>query len=81
VKHPKIGNIDLGAAGIAGQAFTDAYTTVVTEVAGDAAVYMGGRLAYTVDSPNGRFFEDLRNFQMAGASDHKRHSTYSGGAD
>lgn len=66
----------IGFGGIAGQAFTDAYTTVITEVAGDAAVYMGGRFAYLVRNPSPRFFEDLRNFRMAAACDTYRQESY-----
>jgi hypothetical protein len=71
------GNTSIGFGGVAGQAFTNAYTTVVTEAAGDASVYMGGRFAYSVEKPTARFFEDLRNFQMAGAADHARRKVYS----
>jgi hypothetical protein len=69
------GDTSIGFGGTAGQAFTNAYTTVVTDITA-CAVYMGGRLAYMVENPTSQFFDDLRNFQMAGAANHERRRTY-----
>lgn len=54
----------LGFGGIGGQAFTNAYTTVVLGPLGDACVYFGGRLAYQIQKPNQRFLNDLASHQM-----------------
>lgn len=54
----------LGFGGIGGQAFTNAYTTVVLGPMGDACVYFSGRFAYQVARPNKHFLADLSNHQM-----------------
>jgi hypothetical protein len=66
-----------GFGGIAGQAFTTIYTTVVIESMTNAAVYMGGRHAYTVQCISEEFEEDLRNHRMAAARGDKRKALYS----
>ncbi len=54
----------LGFGGIGGQAITKAYTIVVM-CDNSAAVYFGGRLAYTIPTVNRRFMQDLRDQNMA----------------
>ena len=54
----------LGFGGIGGQAFTNAYTTVVRGPQGDAAVYFAGRFAYHLNAPNQVFFDALANRAM-----------------
>lgn len=48
-----------GFGGLAGQAFTNAYTIVVQGAAGEVCVYFAGRLAYRLARPNEQFFQDL----------------------
>lgn len=54
-----------GKGGIAGQAFTDAYTTVV-QCGNAAAVYFGSRMAYCIDDLNKvpDFFTRVRERDM-----------------
>ena len=58
------GDTSTGFGGIAGQAFTTAYTTVVIESSVNAAVYFGGRLAYVLRNPNAAFWLNLRDHRM-----------------
>ena len=59
-----------GFGGIAGQAFTDAYTVIVYSMNENVAcVYIAGRHAYTIQQPSPTFFEHVRNRQMHGARD------------
>lgn len=58
----------LGFGGIGGQAFTSAYTVVVScDMAGAAAVYFGGRFAYLVEHArqNEAFRQDVAGHSMA----------------
>ena len=55
----------LGFGGVAGQAFTQAYTTVVMESETNAAVYFAGRLAYVIAPINHAFLQDLSCHNMA----------------
>ena len=50
----------LGFGGMAGQAFTSAYTTVVISELRHAVVYIGGRRAYKVEV-TGEFMDDVRS--------------------
>lgn len=65
----------LGFGGMAGQAFTQAYTVVVSCFeTGEYAVYHGGQLAYIISrsySPKGMqaFREDLAARELVGAMD------------
>lgn len=63
----------LGFGGVGGQAFTNAYTTVVEcdiekpktdEIHHMWMVFFGGRIAYTVENPTKEFFEDLQSNHM-----------------
>lgn len=55
----------LGFGGLAGQAFTSSYSTVVLPDTRDvAAVYFGGRFAYLIKNPTDKFWEDVRSYQM-----------------
>ncbi len=58
----------LGFGGMAGQAFTSAYTTVVISDHLHAAVYVGGRLAYLAEVTN-EFMDDVSNHRMLGVCD------------
>lgn len=59
----------LGFGGVAGQAFTRAYTTVIVNDANRVAcVYFAGRFAYLVQPINETFMNDVRNFNMAEVS-------------
>lgn len=59
------GSTALGFGGIGGAAVTTAQTTVIIGPAGDAAVYFGKRIAYYIEVPNAKFWEDLRSHSMA----------------
>ena len=65
----------IGFGGVAGQGFTEAYTTVVIESSIDAAVYFGGRLAYVLHLLNARFWLDLRDHRMVAVRDAGRYRT------
>lgn len=54
----------IGFGGIAGQAFTQAYTTVVICDLTSAAVYFGGRKAYVIERVNEFFMGDLNTHSM-----------------
>jgi len=55
----------LGFGGIGGQAITSAYVCVIeSNLIGQFAVYFGGRLAYVIKRPTGKFFEDISNQTM-----------------
>lgn len=56
----------LGFGGIGGQAFTSAYTTVITETNTNIwGVFFGERLAYVIENPNDVFMDNLKNFNMS----------------
>ena len=55
----------LGFGGVAGQAFTNAYTTVIISEHRIAAVYIGSQLAYLCEVTQ-EFMEDVRNRNMRG---------------
>jgi len=65
-------NTSCGFGGIAGNAFTSGIVTVigiaesvVLETPTNAVlVYVNGRFAYVVDSPNTKFREDMANFRL-----------------
>jgi hypothetical protein len=63
------GDTSLGFGGVAGQAFTTAYTTVVVHYR-DACVYFGGRFAYrvVVDATT-PFLTDLGSHGMRSVAD------------
>jgi len=78
-------NTACGHGGIAGQAFTSAYTVVVECKHSQAcAVYFGPRLAYVVKHPNTEFWEDVGHFQLRGKGEglgrYSRLADYSGAA-
>lgn len=59
------GSTALGFGGIGGQAMTSAYTTVVMDMyTGWVGVFFGEKLAYKINNPNQKFYEDMRNGQM-----------------
>lgn len=58
------GSTALGFGGIGGAAMTTAYTVIVRGPQGDYAVYFSGRLAYHIENPERRFFEDIAKGQM-----------------
>lgn len=62
------GSTALGFGGIGGQAFTSAYVCVIeTDLLGQFAVYFGGRLAYVIERPNAKFWEDVASQRMVDA--------------
>jgi len=62
------GSTALGFGGIGGQAITSAYVCVIeSNLLGQFAVYFGGRLAYVIERPNTKFFEDMANKKMVDA--------------
>lgn len=63
----------LGFGGIGGQAFTEAYTVIISNLyTAEYSVYFGGRFAYKVDNPNTTFFEDIANQYMSEVWGHKK---------
>ena len=54
----------LGFGGVGGAAMTTADTTII-ECGAHCAVYFAGRLAYVVENPNRRFWEDAGARSMA----------------
>lgn len=58
------GDTSLGFGGVAGQATTTAYTTVV-HCHPNAVVYFAGRFAYRVKHPGREFWDDVRTHNMA----------------
>lgn len=59
------GSTALGFSGIGGQAITSAYTTVVIDIyTGWCGVFFGESLAYKINNPNQKFYEDMRKHQM-----------------
>ena len=62
------GSTALGFGGIGGQAITSAYVCVIeSNLLGQFAVYFGGRLAYVIERPDTKFFEDIANQKMVDA--------------
>jgi hypothetical protein len=62
------GSTALGFGGIGGQAITSAYVCVIeSNLLRQFAVYFGGRLAYVIERPNTKFFEDIANQKMVDA--------------
>lgn len=60
-------NTACGHGGVAGQAFTTAYTVVVECQHSQAcAVYFGPRLAYVVNTPNPSFWDDMGHYRLRG---------------
>lgn len=62
------GSAALGFGGMGGAAMTEAYTTVVTLVHQNKylyAVFFDGRHAYSVDSPNDLFMQDLKERRIS----------------
>lgn len=65
-------NTACGFGGIAGQAFTEAQTTVIyAKNRKWALVFHDDRFAYIVDSPTNEFMLEIRNFRLVGAADYK----------
>ena len=59
------GSTALGFGGIGGQSITSAYTTVIqNDNLGYAAVFFGNIMAYIVQHPNDKFWEDVRKGNM-----------------
>lgn len=58
----------LGFGGIGGQAITSAYVCIIeSNLIGQFAVYFGGRLAYVIERPNEKFWEDRSSQRMVDA--------------
>jgi hypothetical protein len=62
------GSTALGFGGIGGQAITSAYVCIIeSNLVGQFAVYFGGRLAYVIERPNEKFWEDRSSQRMVDA--------------
>lgn len=61
-----------GFGGIAGQAFTDAQTVIVSGDDEAVLVFHNGRFAYEVKSPTGQFWIDCGRRKLPGAKDWPR---------
>lgn len=58
----------LGFGGVGGQAITSAYVCIIeSNLVGQFAVYFGGRLAYVIERPNDKFWEDRSSQRMVDA--------------
>ena len=56
----------LGFGGIGGQAITDAYTVVLeSHQGGGYCVYFGGRFAYRIKRPYGKFWDDIQTQSLS----------------
>lgn len=56
----------LGFGGIGGQALSDAYTTVFSDILKDVyVVFFGNRMAYMVEEPTEEFYKDLKERRLA----------------
>ncbi len=63
------GSTALGFGGIGGQSMTSAYTTVIQSYdLGYAAVFFGNIMAYIVQHPNDKFWEDVCKGNMCAVS-------------
>lgn len=62
------GSTSLGFGGMGGAAMTTAYTTVIV-CDKDAAVFFGGRHAYSVDNFTDDFFKDVASHRMPSVKD------------
>ncbi len=63
------GSTALGFGGFGGQSMTNAYTTVIQSGdLGYAAVFFGNTMAYIVQHPNDKFWEDVREGHMCAVS-------------
>lgn len=59
-----------GHGGIGGSAITPAQTYVFNVQGGKWYVYQGGRFSYSVENPNDKFIDDLREWKLVGESDY-----------
>lgn len=63
------GSTALGFGGIGGASMTSAYVCIIeSNLLGHFAVYFGGRLAYRIERPDVKFFEDIAAQQMVDAN-------------
>ncbi len=68
------GSTALGFGGIGGQSMTSAYTTVIeSDDLGYAAVFFGNIMAYIVQHPNDKFWEDVRKGNMCAVRDCRKY--------
>lgn len=63
------GSTSLGFGGIGGSTMTSAWTHVISTVDGKYHIFFNGRHAYTVDSANEIFKDDLMNQNMRSVDD------------
>lgn len=63
------GSTSLGFDGIGGSTMTSAWTHVVSTYYGKHHVFFNGRHAYTVDSANEKFMDDLMKQNMKSVND------------
>lgn len=70
--HQVWGSTALGFGGMGGAAMTGAYTTVI--ISGDsAAIFLGGRWAYSIDGYNEKLNEDIKHCNIASLSNSKKY--------
>ena len=63
----------LGFGGIGGQAITEAYTVVLESRQGAGyCVYFGGRFAYRIKRPHGKFWDDIQTQRLNEVSGNKK---------
>lgn len=61
------GSTALGFGGVGGQAFTDAYTTIL-QCGNEFLVYFSTRLAYKLVNPTQAFYQDVSNMDLVEVS-------------
>jgi hypothetical protein len=66
------GSTALGFGGLGGQAITEAYTVVLHSHQGAGyCVYFGGRFAYRIVRPYGKFWDDIQTQSLNGVAGSK----------
>lgn len=69
------GSTALGFHGsIGGAAMTTAYTIIIKHE-NKYAVYFGGKFAYSVENPNDKFMEDMKNHDMKNTKECEKYNT------
>lgn len=66
------GDTSCGFGGMAGQSVVETDTVVIMPLPGhgrQVQVFIGPKLAYTIDKPNELFFRELKEYRLRGATD------------
>jgi hypothetical protein len=67
------GSTTCGFGGVGGCAMTRAQTIVlISDCRSKVAVFIHGKLAYKINKPNKKFFQDLSQFELVGAYNFKK---------